>query len=184
MYCCLVIIFANPHGDSVHKILPAFDVFIQKNQPQFNIPVAVVTNNKNESVDSFIKEKDVYHIVSYGKDEEWADYTTDIRNFWGVCSCYDEVNVIDDGMISTSQFFFQATMLCNKLNITSQTEEQREAFQEILSTLFTQEETTEDVSNVVRKQIIKKHTCFNRASEMASLLGLEEESKKLLEMIE
>lgn len=176
--------FVHPHGDSVHEILPAFDVFIQGQEPQFNIPLAVITNNKNEHVDSFIKDKDVYHIVSYGKNEEWADYTTDIRNFWGISACYDEVNLIDDGMISTSQFFFQATMLCNKLNITSQTEEQREAFQEILSKLFTSEETTEGVGNVVRKQIIKKHTCFNRTSEMASLLGLEEESKKLLEMIE
>jgi predicted oxidoreductase (fatty acid repression mutant protein) len=86
-------------------------------------------------------------------------------------------------MISTSQFFFQATMLCNRLDIKSQTEEQRDAFQEILSTLFTSEETDEDVGTVVKNQIIKNHTCFNRASQLAAILSLEEESKKLLEVV-
>ena len=135
-------------------------------------------------VNNFIEDKEVYHIISYGADEEWSDFAIDIRNFWGVSSCYDDVTLIDDGIISTSQFFFQATMMCNKLNIKSQTEEQREAFQEILSMLFTSEETSEDVGNVIRKQIVKNHTCFNRASQLASILGLEEESKKLLEIVE
>lgn len=176
--------FVHPHGDSVHKIFPAFDVFIQRGEPQFNIPLAVITNNKEDFVNNFIEDKEVYHIISYGADEEWSDFATDIRNFWGVSSCYDDVTLIDDGIISTSQFFFQATMMCNKLNIKSQTEEQRDAFQEILSMLFTSEETSEDVGNVVRKQIVKNHTCFNRASQLASILGLEEESKKLLEIVE
>lgn len=175
--------FVHSHGESVHTILPAFDVFIQRSQPQFNIPLAVVTNGKNETVEDLVKDKEVYHIVSYGTNEEWADYVTDIRNFWGVSSCYDEVTLVDDGMISTSQFFFQATMLCNKLNVISQTEEQREAFQEILLSLFTPEETAEDVATVVKNQIIKNHTCFNRASELANIFGLKEESEKLLEFI-
>jgi hypothetical protein len=176
--------FVHPHGDSVYKILPAFDVFIQKNNPQFKIPLAVIANDKNDFVNDFIKDKKIYHLVSYGANQEWADFTTDIRNFWGVSACYDDVTIIDDGMISTSQFFFQATMMCSSLNITSQTEDQREAFQEILSTLFVSEETSENVGSVIRKQIAKKHTCFNRASQLASILGLEEESKKLLEMVE
>lgn len=176
--------FVDSHGDSVHRILPAFDVFIQRGEPQFDIPLAVITNNKEDSVDKFLEDKEVYHLVSYGTNQEWSDFTTDIRNFWGVSSCYDDVTVIDDGMISTSQFFFQATMMCKNLNIISQTEEQREAFQEILSILFSSEQTSEDVGAVVRKQILKNHTCFNRASQLASILGLEEESKKLLEMVE
>jgi|TARA_B100000085_G_scaffold273530_1_gene289108 hypothetical protein len=176
--------FVDSHGDSVHRILPAFDVFIQRGQAEFDIPLAVITNNKEDSVDKFLEDKEVYHLVSYGANQEWSDFTTDIRNFWAVSSCYDDVTVIDDGMISTSQFFFQATMMCKNLNIISQTEEQREAFQEILSILFSSEQTSEDVGAVVRKQILKNHTCFNRASQLASILGLEEESKKLLEMVE
>lgn len=175
--------FVHAHGDSVHKIFPALDVFIRAAQPQFNIPLAVVTNNKNETVDNFIKDQEVYHLVSYGADQEWADFSTDIRNFWGVSTCYDKVTLIDDGMISTSQFFFQATMLCNRLDIKSQTEEQRDAFQEVLSTLFTSEETDEDVGTVIKKQIIKNHTCFNRASQLAEILGMKEESQKLLEIV-
>lgn len=176
--------FVDSHEDSIHRILPAFDVFIQRNEPQFDIPLAVITNNKEDSVDKFLEDKEVYHLVSYGTNQEWSDFVTDIRNFWGVSSCYDDVTVIDDGLISTSQFFFQATMMCKKLNIISQTEQQREAFQEILSMLFSSEQTSEDVGAVVRKQILKNHTCFNRASQLASILGLEEESKKLLEMVE
>lgn len=175
--------FVHSHGDAVHTLLPAFDVFIQAVQPQFSIPLAVITNNKDETVDSFVKDKEVYHIVSYGANEEWADFPTDIRNFWGVSTSYDEVTLIDDGMVSTSQFFFQATMLCRKFNVVSQTQEQRDAFQEILSTLFTSEETSEDVATVIKNQIIKNHTCFNRASQLAQTLGLEEESQKLLEVI-
>tara|TARA_B100001059_G_C17800833_1_gene566069 strand:- start:40 stop:894 length:855 start_codon:yes stop_codon:yes gene_type:complete len=183
-----VVLFTNNYvysgEDSVHKILPAFDVFIQRNEPQFNLPLAVIANGKTDFVDDFVKDKDVYHLVSYGANEEWADFMTDIRNFWAVSACYDDVTVIDDGLVSTSQFFFQATMMCNKLNITSQTEEQRDAFQEILSMLFESEETSQDVGGVIRKQILKNHTCFNRASQLAGILGLKEESKKLLEMIE
>jgi len=175
--------FVHPHGESVYKLLPALDVFIQATQPQFNIPLAVITNNKDETVDNFIKDKEVYHLVSYGAKEEWADFSTDIRNFWGVSTSYDEVTLIDDGMISTSQFFFQATMLCRKFNVVSQTQDQRDAFQEILSTLFTSEETSEDVATVIKKQIIKNHTCFNRASQLAGILGMQEESKKLLEVV-
>ena len=175
--------FVHSHGDGVHKILPAFDVFIQAAQPQFNIPLAVVTNDKNESVDNFVKDKEVYHIVSYGAKEDWADYPTDIRNFWGMSRCYDEVTLMDDGLISTSQFFFQATMLCNKFNVTSQTVEQREAFQQVLSMLFSAEETEENVETVIKKQIIKNHTCFNRASQLAEILGMKEEAQKLLGVI-
>jgi len=158
-------------------------VFIQAAQPQFNIPLAVVTNDKNESVDNFVKDKEVYHIVSYGGKEDWADYPTDIRNFWGMSRCYDEVTLMDDGLISTSQFFFQATMLCNKFNVTSQTVEQREAFQQVLSMLFSAEETEENVETVIKKQIIKNHTCFNRASQIAEILGMKEEAQKLLEIV-
>lgn len=174
--------FFHTHGESVHKILPSLDVFLQAAVPQFRIPLAVVTNNKTEEVDKFVKDKEVYHLISYGNKEEWADYPTDIRNFSNVAKCYDEVTLIDDGIISTSQFFFQGTMFCNKFNITSQTDEQRDAFQEILSSLFSPEETSEDVETVVKKQIIKNHTCFNRSSQLAQILGMEEESKKLLEI--
>jgi len=175
--------FVHPHGESVQKILPAFDVFVQASQPQFNIPLAIVTNGEDETVKDFVKDKEVYHLVSYGENKEWADFSTDIRNFWGVSTSYDEVTLIDDGMVSTSQFFFQATMLCRKFNVVSQTEEQREAFQEILSSLFISEETSEDVATVIKKQIIKNHTCFNRASELANALGLKEESEKLLKIV-
>lgn len=175
--------FVHPHGDSVHKIFPALDVFIQATPPKFKIPLAILTNKKQETVENFVKDKEVYHLVSYGENQEWADFATDIRNFWGVSTSYDKVVLIDDGMISTSQFFFQANMLCNGLDIVSQTEEQRDAFQEILSTLFTSEETDEDVGTVIKKQIIKNHTCFNRASQLAEILGMKEESQKLLEIV-
>ena len=175
--------FIHPHGDKVHTILPALDVFIQAQVPQFDIPHAVITNDKDEVVDKFIADKDVYHMVSYGKKEEWSDYASDIRSFWGVSKSYGEVTLIDDGIISTSQMFFQGTMLCNKFNIISKTEEQRVAFQQILENLFTSEETSESVESVIKQQIIKNHTCFNRASQLASILGMEEESKKLLEVV-
>jgi hypothetical protein len=175
--------FVHAHGENVHQILPALDVFIQASQPQFNIPLAIITNDKNESVDNFVKDKKVYHIASYGAKEDWADYPTDIRNFWAMSRCYDEVTLMDNGLISTSQFFFQATMLCNKFNVTSQTIEQRDAFQQILSMLFSAEETEENVETVIKKQIIKNHTCFNRASQLAEILGMKEESQKLLEIV-
>ncbi len=107
-------------------------------------PILFSNNFVHSHGDAFNK------ILLAGANEEWADFTVDIRNFWGISACYDEVTLIDDGMISTSQFFFQATMMCNKINITSQTEEQREAFQEILSSLFTSEETSENVGSVVK----------------------------------
>lgn len=175
--------FAHPHGESVHKILPSLDVFLQAVQPQFKIPLAVIANDKNEVVDEFVKDKEVYHLISYGNKEAWSDYQTDIRNFWGMSACYDEVTLIDDGMISTSQFFFQATMLCNKFSVTSQSAEQRDAFQEILSMLFSAEETEDSVETVIKKQIVKNHTCFNRASQLAEILGMKEESQKLLEIV-
>jgi len=74
-------------------------------------------------------------------------------------------------------------MLCNKFNVTSQTVEQREAFQQILSMLFSAEETEENVETVIKKQIIKNHTCFNRASQLAEILGMKEEAQKLLEVV-
>jgi hypothetical protein len=175
--------FNHPHKDVVHQILPCFDVFVQALEPKFNMPLAVIANVKNESVDNFIENKEVYHIASYAKKEEWSDYATDIRSFWGVSRCYDEVTLVDNGMISMSQFFFQATMFCNKFNVISQSVEQKEAFQKILSMLFSSEETDENIESVIKKQILKNHTCFNRTSQLASILGAKEESEKLLEMI-
>jgi len=171
--------FSHNHGEEVLKILPAYDIFIQAPPQQFNIPLAVITNNKEEKVEKFLEDKEVYHLASYGKKEQWGDYTTDIRSFWGVCKCYDEVTVIDDGMISLSQFFFQATMLCNKFNIISQREEQREAFQDVLSQIFTSEETSDEVDDVVKRQIIKNHTCFNRSAQLMNLIGDKETAEKL-----
>ena len=175
--------FSHPHGEAVYQILPCFDVFVQAIEPQFNMPLAVIANDKNESVDNFLENKEVYHIASYSKKEEWSDYATDIRSFWGVSRCYDEVTLIDNGMISMSQFFFQATMFCNKFNVISQSAEQKEAFQQILAMLFSSEETDENIESVIKKQILKNHTCFNRASQLAGILGMKEESEKLLEMV-
>lgn len=175
--------FSHPHGEAVHQILPCFDVFVQQAQPQFNIPLGVIADSKTESLDNFLKDKDVYHIASYAKKEEWSDYATDIRSFWGVSRCYDEVTLVDDGMISMSQFFFQATMLCNKFNVINQTVEQKEAFQQILSMLFSSEETNDSVETVIKNQIVKNHTCFNRASQLAEILGMKEEAQKLLEIV-
>jgi hypothetical protein len=176
--------FSHPHGDAVHTILPCLDMFIRPAAPEFSIPLAVIADNKSEVVDNFVKDKEVYHLVSYGAQQGWEDYATDIRNFWGVSKCYDEVTLIDDGLISTSQFFFQATMLCNKFNVTSQSNEQREAFQQILSTVFSTEETSEDVSVVIKKQILKNHTCFNRTSQLCKILGLESQSEDLLKIVQ
>jgi len=100
-----------------------------------------------------------------------------------VSRCYDEVTLVDDGMISMSQFFFQATMLCNKFNVINQTVEQKEAFQQILSMLFSSEETNDSVETVIKNQIVKNHTCFNRASQLAEILGMKEEAQKLLEIV-
>ena len=175
--------FHGEHGDSVEKMLPCYDVFIKSASPQYNMPLAVLTNNKDDTVDEFIEGKEAYHLVSYGENKEWSDYTSDVRSFWGVCDCYDEVTLIDDGLVSMSQFFFQATMLCKNFNISCQTEEQKEAFSKMLSDLFEPEETSEKVESVVKNQIIKNHTCFNRASKLMSILGEEEKSQELLKAI-
>lgn len=175
--------FDNRHGDSVEKMLPCYDLFIRTAEPQFKMPTAVITNDKSDTVNNFIKDKEVYHLVSYAKNEDWSDYACDIRSFWGISNCYDEVTLVDDGLVSMSQFFFQATMLCNKFNVSCETQEQKEAFSEMLSYLFESEETSENVEAVVKKQIIKNHTCFNRASKLMSILGDEEKSKQLLEMV-
>ena len=116
--------------------------------------------------------------MSLGKDNDEFDLTVDIRAMMAFYGRYDEITLVDDVNIVSSQILFDATLRANKVSIRV-AEEQQETLDKILATLFHTVDDSEDIGEIVREQIKRKHTCFNRTARLTRLLKTESASRAL-----
>jgi len=155
----------------VEVLLPAFDPFLPTVK-HFSIPFVGVSMSDLEEAKLAAEEQEVYHLVNFGSDAiEGFDFTHDI-NLIGHLNNYDKAVMHLPGDVCCSQVFFQSTIRANKLSI--KPTDKQELFNEFLEFAFEPEETTKSVEAVVKSQIAKKHTSFNRAKQLLNIWNFEE----------
>lgn len=174
-------------SEGVYKIYPAYDVFLQPKEPDYHLPFSIIAREQTDVLLHHTCNQDVYHVISWAdwseEQQEWADIPTDIKLFSQIVKCYDEIVVINDYDLSSSQLFFQATIQANGFTVLNSDEQMDQKFKDVLSKLFKPEETNQSVAEVVKNQIMTSHTCFNRSSEILNIMGYEKESQDVLSLL-
>jgi len=157
--------------EGVETILPAFDPFISVAK-QFSIPFVAVTNGELEGAKLVAEKEEVHHLINYGTQAvEGFDFDYGIEHM-GALVNYERAELHLPAELCCSQIFFQATIRSNKLSI--QPTDNEELFNKFLELTFKPEETSQSVENVVKAQIAKNHTSFNRAQQVLQLFNFEE----------
>jgi len=180
-------VFTNAHDCiSKHKtktikmvnIWPSVDIFLPISPtPDFEIDLAVVATDMTDLVKNAIKDRDTYHLLSLGKEDEQFDLSVNIQLLRSVYGKYKEVMITSSIETVFSQVLFEAAINAKKLSI-KVNKDQQATLDNILASLFHDDGNT-DVAALVKKQIQRKHTCVNRASRLCKLLKNEEAAKKL-----
>lgn len=157
--------------EGAEVLLPAFDPFLPTVK-QFSIPFVAVSMGDLEEAKLAAEEQEVYHLINFGSNAvEGFDFTHNI-NLVGHLNNYDKTVMHLPGDICCSQVFFQSTIRAKKLSIKPTDKE--ELFSKFLELAFQPEETTKSVEAVVKSQIAKKHTAFNRAKQILDIWNFEE----------
>jgi len=167
----------------VVNLLPCYDIFATKTPtPDYNIQAAVVSNRLSEKFTETCKLYETYHkVVMADNPDASFDLQANILNMNSLYDKYEEVVLTGDVNFACSQVFFDGFVKAKKLTV-KVPEEQQELFNQVLSTLFYEEEDEPSIDNI-KAQIKKHHSCFNRAAQFAKELGQEEISKTLLEVV-
>lgn len=105
--------FTNQHKPSKIKlvnIMPCVDIFLPPvPAPDFKIDTAIISTNNNELVKQAVKNKEVYHLLSLGAENEDFDLSVDVRSIMGLYNKYNEIVLVDDVNIVTSQILFETS---------------------------------------------------------------------------
>jgi hypothetical protein len=163
------------------NILPSVDIFLSPLPlPNFEIDLAVIATDMNDMVKNTVASKDTYHLLSLGKEDEEFDLSTNIRLLRGLYDKYKEVILISDISIVFSQVLFEAALNAKKLSVKVDPKQQP-TLDKILASLF-HDDGNDNVGELIKAQIKRKHTCVNRASRLCRLLKNEEAAQKLIKM--
>jgi len=165
------------------NLLPCYDIFaIATPTPDYNIEAAVVSNKVCDKFTEACSMYKTYHkIIMADNPDLNFDLQANVLNMDSLYEKYEEVVVVGDVNFTCSQVFFDGFVKAKKLTVRVP-EEQKELFNQVLATLFYEEEDTPNIDNI-KQQIKKHHSCFNRAAKLALELGEEEASKTLLESV-
>ena len=174
----------KPKKIKMVNIIPAADIFLQPvPSPSFEIDLAIVSTDNNNIIQEIKQEQDVYHLLSLGKENKSFDLAVDIRTITGLYERYKELMLIDDIAIVSSQILFDASQKAKKVSVRVNNSQQ-EILDKVLAMLFHAENDSQDVGEMIRQQIKRKHTCLNRTARLTRLLKNEEASKQLQSMSE
>lgn len=164
------------------NILPSFDIFAAKTAiPDYNIEAAIVSNRTSDKFTEACSMYQTYHkIIMADNPDLDFDLQANVLNMNALYDKYQEVVAVGDVNFTCSQIFFDGFMKSKKLTVRVP-EEQKELFNQVLATLFYEEEGKQGLDDI-KEQIKRHHSCFNRASQLAKELGEEQVSKTLLDL--
>lgn len=163
------------------NIFPSVDIFLPPLAlPNFEIDLAIIATEMNDMVKNTIASKDTYHLLSLGKDNEQFDLSTNLQLLRGLYEKYKEVTLISDISIVFSQVLFETALNAKKFSIKVD-QKQQPTLDKILASLF-HDDGSDNIGELIKAQIKRKHTCFNRASHLCRLLKNKEAAQKLIKM--
>lgn len=163
----------NPSKGKTYRfeeILPAADLFFPMNAPsQRKIDYGVICQSvKNDLVQDFIKDKDVYHTLGANANEvSDTDLQVNVKTITDISHLYQNLVLIGDIRFVSSQMFFDCMLRANKCTVRT---DNKEGWDNFLKRIFDVVEG-DDMKEILRSQILQKHTCYNRAERLMKFLG-------------
>jgi hypothetical protein len=178
-------IFTNDYNQVSHNIqktwlvFPGADIFLPTQQvPNYTIDAAICSEALEPSY-----EFESYHKLFFGSSEnDQADVTVNLGNLVSIYNRYKQFLIYGPVSFIFSQLFFDATLRANRVVIKNSKKDEEEV-RTILGQLFCLD-NNDNIENEVKKQIIKKHTCLNRAQQMLALMDNASSATNLNQPIE
>jgi len=160
------------------NILPAVDIFVPAGGlPDYNIDVGILYTQPSDLLEQYIKDKDNYHLLCLGDSKE-ADLNVTIQSLRSLYPKYKEVVLLGGIGDVYSQVMLETMMFSNKATI-KVPQEQEEVLGRIFQSLFSDDNSSEDMSEIVKAQLKRKHTCVSRVARLCRFLKNEEGATKL-----
>jgi hypothetical protein len=169
----------KPKNLKLVNILPAADIFLPPiPTPNFEMDLAIVSSGDNEIINTVTKDRNMYHLLSLGRENANFDLPINIRSITGLSDRYKEIMLIDDVSVVSSQILFETSLKAKKVSVRVNSQQQP-LLDKVLAMLFHANVEEQDLGSLVKDQIKRKHTCFNRAARLMRLLKDEETTRKL-----
>ena len=158
--------------------MPAIDIFMPAPRlPDYNIDVGIVYAQASDLVKQSVKDKDNYHLLSLNNSED-TDLNVSIQSLRGLYPKYKEMILVGNLGEVYNQIMFETMMFSEKASI-KVPQEQQEALNKIFESIFSDDSSQEDMSQIVKSQLKRKHTCVSRAARVCRFLKDKDAAVKL-----
>tara|TARA_Y100000592_G_C5469987_1_gene318882 strand:+ start:2100 stop:2927 length:828 start_codon:yes stop_codon:yes gene_type:complete len=172
------IIQPKPKSIKLVNILPSVDIFMPApNLPDYNIDTGIVCNEAGDLLAEVLKGKDNYHLMSLNNSSH-SDLNVSIQSLRGLYVKYKEFILVGNMGEVYNQIMLEAMMFAPKTLI-KVPREQEQALNKIFEALFSEDSSQENMSDLVRSQIKRKHTCVNRTARLCRFLKNNDAATKL-----
>lgn len=179
----------------VENIMPAADLFIPKQQPSpSRIPFAFVCGNSGgfevSDMESTLEEKEVYHLIGYPNKSEDLDFEANIIKMHQIVGLYESIMLVGNMDFVCTQLFFDMSLRAphcgffdhNRYNAEEAAQEQAR-IKDFVGFLWNNNAPDDidekDIPESIKRTIMRRHTCFNRAERFMKFLGDSEAATKL-----
>jgi len=173
----------------VISLLPGADVFLNAYDKDltFHVEAAVISMNSPDLMKEIAAQYPTCHKLKFlggATPDPDYDLPVTIMNLSGLYSRYDKVILADTPNVIFTQLFFDAALRSGVIVRTP--EGQQTVAATILADLFNLSKVKDPatIPDVVLGQVVKKHTCYNRAQRLARQLKLTDVSDQLQTMVD
>ena len=159
-------------------IYPAADIFLTRKPQQPAHPLGILNDGDTDTVTKAVQKNSKYHLLSLEKGDH-SDMQTNVGMLHDLYCFYERFVIAGSLPLVTSQIFFDSCLSCHKVDILPD-EKSLEGFNNFLSKVFQEpSDTSEDLGQQLKKQILAKHTPFNRAERLMRFLNHDQAVKNL-----
>ena len=160
-------------------IYPAADIFMQRRPIQPALPLGILIDGNPECVAKAVGENKTYHLLSL-QDGDYSDHRVTVAALHEIYCLYERFVITGTPDLVNSQAFFDSCLACHKVDILPEKESETQFYNGFLKSIFS--EPPGDIDNLgeqLKKQIVAKHTPFNRAERLMRLLKNDQAVRNL-----
>lgn len=167
---------SKPKQIKFEEILPAADLFFSINPPtgkRIDFGILCQSSN-NDLVRDFAKDKEVYHTLGVNQEQvSDTDLQVNIKSITDITQLYNTLVLAGDLRFVSSQLFFDTLLRANKCSVITNPSQQ-DKWHKFIERIFDMPKDWKDsdsIKELLRSQVLQKHTCYNRTERLMKLLG-------------
>jgi hypothetical protein len=156
----------------INSLYPAADLFMEQSTNFYDIEAAIITDSADnlDLIKQQASNHQTYHkFIISNEQTDGFDKNLSLFNFNSISKNYSKVIIAGEIDFVFSQVFFDSIVRSNKVLVKTK---DTEKYTKVLADLFNQEDA-EDLSSLLKNQVMKKHTCYNRAIRLLRMLKCE-----------